>query len=136
MPFDKFMNIDAIQEERRDAVQHSVRAITSDELKKLVKAHLSNFEGDPWQENFLRIMEQHPKGSFYHAVTNEGAIVIYSRDEDAGVWVLPGSALGPLPDQAKRHVREAVGLPGSNEKSIAHQSTSESHNFKSTANKP
>ena len=62
-------------------------------------------------------------------MTREGAIVLYCRDEDAGVWVLPGSGMGPLPDEGKRHAKEAIGLPVSSEP-IAHSSRllSESHN--------
>jgi len=138
MTFDKFTNIEAVLEERQEAIHQSVREITTEELKKVVRTNLSDFEGDPWQENFLRIVEEHPKGSFYHAVTSEGVVVLYSRDEDAGVWVLPGSGMGPLPDDAKSHVRRAIGSTDSNPKPIAnpHQSVSESRNPKSTANKP
>jgi hypothetical protein len=138
MPFDKFMNIEAVQEQRRDAVHQSVREITPEELKKLTKENLSDFEGDPWQANFLRMIEEHPQGSFYHAVTREGAIVLYSSDEDAGVWVLPGSGMGPLPDEAKGDVRAAIGLPNSGRTSPANpsQSLPESRNSKSRGNKP
>jgi hypothetical protein len=138
MPFDPFLDAESLGKERQEAVRQTVRPITVKELSKVVKDNLSDFEGDPWQENFLRMMEQHPQGNFYHAVTKEGAIVLYCGDEDAGIWVLPGSGMGPLPDQAKLHVREAIGLPNSNAKSIAHptQSFSESRNPKSTTNKP
>jgi hypothetical protein len=136
MPFDKFVDIETLQEERREAVHQSLREITLKELKKVVNDDLSDFEGDPWQANFLRIIEEHPQGSFYHAVTREGAIVLYSRDEDAGVWVLPQTGSGPLPEDGKRHVREAIGLPASKINPHPHQPVSESRNSKSTANKP
>ena len=44
--------------------------MTVAELRKIVN-ELSDFEGDPWQENFLRIIEEHPQGSFYRAVTRK-----------------------------------------------------------------
>ena len=121
MPFDKFVDIQTLQKERRDAVHQSLRETTLEELKKVVNENLSDFEGDPWQVNFLRMIEEHPQGSFYHAVTKEGTIVLYCRDEDAGVWVLPGSGMGPLPDEGKRHAKEAIGLPVPSEP-IAHSS--------------
>jgi RND family efflux transporter MFP subunit len=129
MPFDKFVDIQTLQKDRREAVHQSLREITLEELKKVVNENLSDFEGDPWQANFLRIIEENPQGSFYHAVTREGAIVLYCRDENAGVWVLPGSGMGPLPDEGKRHAKEAIGLPVSSEP-IAQSSRflSESHN--------
>jgi hypothetical protein len=130
MPFDKFVDIETLDEERREAVRQSLREIRLEELKEVVKESLSDFEGDPWQANFLRIIEEHPQGSFYHAVTKEGVIVLYCRDEDAGVWVLPNTGMGPLLDQGKRHVKEAIGLPVSSEKPILHSShfLSEAHN--------
>jgi hypothetical protein len=138
MPFDPFLDAESLGKERQEAVRQTLRPITLNELTKVVKENLSDFEGDPWQENFLRMMEQHPQGGFYHAVTKEGAIVLYCRDEDAGVWVIPQTGSGPLPDEAKHHVRVALGLPASSEKSIAHpgQSVSESRKAKSPANKP
>ena len=69
MPFDKFVNIQTLQRERWEAVHQSLREITLEELKKVVNENLSDFEGDPWQANFLRMIEEHPQGSFYHAVT-------------------------------------------------------------------
>ena len=118
MPFDKFVDIETLQKERREAVHQSLKEITVEELKKVVKENLSDFEGDPWQAKFLRMIEEHPQGSFYHGVTKEGAIVLYCRDEDAGVWVLPHSGMGPLPEEGKRHVKEALGLPVSSEKEM------------------
>ena len=110
MPFDKFVDVETLQKERREAVRQSLRQITLKELKKVVNDNLSDFEGDPWQANFLRLIEEHSEGSFYHGVTREGAIVLYCRDEDAGVWVLPHSGMGVLPDEGKSHVKEAIDL--------------------------
>lgn len=118
MPFDKFVDIAVVRQERRQAVQQSLRNLASEELKTLVNDHLSEFEGDPWREQFLRLIAMHPQGSFYGAVTNEGAIVLYSCDEDTGIWVLPGSGMGPLPEEGKRDVKEAIKLPRSTEKQI------------------
>ena len=118
MPFDKFVDIEIVKQERRNAVQQSLQNLTIEELKMFVNDHLSTFEGDPWQESFLRLMEKHPQGSFYGAATKEGLIVLYSRDEDTGIWVLPGCGMGPLPEEGKRHVKEAIELPLSRENKI------------------
>jgi membrane fusion protein (multidrug efflux system) len=118
MPFDKFVDIAVVSQERRQAVQQSLRNLTIEELKKLVNDHLSEFEGDPWREGFLRLIAMHPQGNFYGAVTKEGAIILYSCDEDTGIWVLPGSGMGPLPEEGKRDVKEAIKLPRSTEKQI------------------
>jgi len=118
MPFDKFLDIQTITEARRKAIQQSLRTLSVDELKKITRDQLADFEGDPWQENFLRIIAERPQGSFYSAVVPEGATVLYCREEDAGVWILPGGGMGPLEDSGKRLLREAIGLPLSGEKEI------------------
>gem|GEM_PF-423476 len=118
MPFDKFLDIQTITEARREAIQQSLRSISLDELKKIARDQLSEFEGDPWYTAFVRIIDEHPHGSFYCAVVPEGATVFYSREEDTGVWILPGSGMGPLEDSGKRLVREAIGLPPSSKKEI------------------
>ena len=118
MPFDKYVDIEIVKQERRNAVQQSVQSLTIEEVKVFVNDHLSNFEGDPWRESFLRLMDKHPQGSFCGAATKEGIIVLYSRDENTGIWVLPGCGMGPLPEEGKRDVKEAIALPISREKEI------------------
>jgi hypothetical protein len=87
MQFDKFLDMQNITEARRKAIQQSLRSISVDELKKISRDQLAEFEGDPWQTKFVRIMEQYPQGSFYCAVVPEGATVLYCCEQDAGMWV-------------------------------------------------
>jgi len=117
MPFDKFVDMETLSEERRRAVQESLKSMPVTELRKVVK-ELSDFEGNPYQEKFLQVIETHPGESFYRAVTQEGAIILYCPGEDIGVWFLPGSGMGPLPDQAKRHMKEAITAPRSGRKRV------------------
>ena len=117
MPFDKFVDMETLSEERRRALQESLHSMTVVELRKVVK-ELSDFEGDPWQENLVGVIEAHPEASFYRAVTQEGAIILYCPGEDTGVWFLPGSGMGPLPEQAKRHMKEAIAAPGSGREQV------------------
>jgi hypothetical protein len=111
MPFDKFVDMETLSEERRRAIQESLETMSLVDLQQLVK-ELSDFEGDPCRENFVSAIEAHPEASFYRAVTQEGAIILYCPCEDTGVWFLPGSGMGPLPEEAKRHMREAMAAPG------------------------
>jgi hypothetical protein len=115
MPFDKFVDMETLSEERRRAVQESLQSMSVTELRNVVK-ELSDFEGDPWQQNFVAVIEAHPEASFYRAVTQEGAIILYCPGEDTGVWFLPGSGMGPLPEQAKSHMKEAIAAPASGRK--------------------
>jgi len=117
MPFDKFVDMETLSEERRRAVQESLQSMSVAELREVVK-ELSDFEGDPWQENFVSVIEAHPEASFYRAVTQEGAIILYCPGEDTGVWFLAGSGMGPLPEQAKRHMKEAIAAPTSGRKPV------------------
>ena len=110
MPFDKFVDIQIITEARRKAIQECLRSISVDELNKIAKDHQEEFLDDPWREKFLRLIAEHPDGSFYHTVLPEGFVIVYCRDEDFGLWILPGSGMGPLPEHAKRHVKEAIAI--------------------------
>ena len=113
MPFDKFMDLPAVWEERRKKMRESVRSISIDELKKLAKTHEEEFVDDPWRDKMLRLMEERPQASFYHAVPEENIVVVYCRDEDFGLWILPDSGMGPLDETGKRHMREAITLDAS-----------------------
>ena len=111
MPFDKFVDMETLSEERRTALHKSLQSMSVAELRQIVK-ELSDFEGDPSRENFVGVIEAHPEASFYRAVTQEGAVILYCPGEDTGVWFLPGSGMGPLPEEAKRHMKEATAAPG------------------------
>ena len=117
MPFDKFVDMQTVSEERRKALQETLQIMTVPELRKIVK-ELSDFEGDPSRENFVRVIDAHPEASFYRAVTQEGAIILYCPGENSGVWFLPGSGMGPLPEEAKRHMKEAIAAPVSGRKQV------------------
>jgi hypothetical protein len=109
--------METLSEERRRALQQSLESMTVAELRNVVK-ELSDFEGDPWQQKLVGVIEAHPEASFYRAVTQEGAIILYCPGEDTGVWFLPGSGMGPLPEQAKHHMREAIAAPPSGRKRV------------------
>jgi hypothetical protein len=117
MPFDRFLNIKTLSEERHRAVLESLERMPVTELRKIVK-ELSDFEGDPRQEKFLQIVEMHPEESFYRAVTQEGAIILYCPGENTGVWFLPGHGMGLLPEQANRQMKEAIAAPASRKKDV------------------
>jgi len=108
MPFDKFVEMPAVWEERRKRVQESLRSISIDELRKIAKEHQDEFLDDPWRDKMLRLIEQRPAASFYHAMPEENVVVVYCRDEDFGLWILPGSGMGPLDETSKRLMKEAI----------------------------
>ena len=116
MPFDKLKYPEELWKERRKGVQESLAAISADELKKIVKEHEEEFVDDPWRDEFLRLIEQQPQASFYHAAPQENVVVYYCHDADFGVWVVRGSGMGPLDANGKRIMKEVIESPLSGRK--------------------
>ena len=116
MSFDKFVNIETLQKERREAVHQSLRVIALEELRKVAKEHEDEFVGDPWRDKLLRLMEEQPQPTFYTAVPQKDVVVYYCRDADFGVWVLVGSGMGSLDANGKRLMKEAIEGPVSGRK--------------------
>jgi len=107
MPFDKFVDIETINEERSHAIRKSVRSITLEELRKLGD-EIFHYPDDAWRQKLLQLTKEHPHDAFYHAVTNEGVVFLYCPAEDIGLWFLPGNGMGPLRETGKRMMKEAI----------------------------
>ena len=107
MPFDKFIDIDNINEARRKAVAKSVRTISVEELKKLGD-QIFDSPDHPWREKFFQLIAENPAGAFYHADGGEGVIFLYDRDQDKGLWCLPKSGMGPLSVKGRQIMKEAI----------------------------
>ena len=99
MPFEKF--------EDAEAVAKSIRIISIEELKKLGE-EIFDSPDRPWRQTFLSLIAEHPGATFYHASAGEGVIFLYARDEDNGLWYLPGSGLGPLSVAGRQLMKEAI----------------------------
>ena len=108
MPFDKLKYPDELWEERRKGVQESLQPISVTELKKIAKQHEEEFLDDPWRDEFLRLIETQPQAAFYQALPEKDIVVYYCRDADFGVWVVPGSGMGPLDENGKRLMKQAI----------------------------
>jgi hypothetical protein len=106
MPFEKF-DLGNLDKERRKAVAQSIRTISAEELKKL-GGELFRFADDPWREAFFRFIAENPGATFHHAVTSDGVHIIYCRDQDKGMWFLPGSGMGPLQATGKKLMKEMI----------------------------
>jgi hypothetical protein len=108
MPFDKFVDIDKIDDDRRNSVMKSIRTINVEELKKLAD-EIFHSPDDPWRQTLLELIAENPGAAFYHADAGEGVIFLYCRDIDKGLWNLSGSGMGPLSARARQVVKEAIG---------------------------
>ncbi len=107
MPFDKFVDSETINKERRKAITKSIRIISVEELKKLGE-EIFDSPDRPWRQTFLSLIAEHPGATFYHASAGEGVIFLYSRDQDKGLWYLPGSGMGPLSVAGRQIMKEAI----------------------------
>ena len=107
MPFEKFEGVEAIDNERRKIIAKSIRTISVEELKKLGE-EIFDSPDRPWRQTFLSLIEENPGGTFHHSDAGEGVIFLYCRDVDKGLWYLPGSGIGPLPQGGRQLMKEAI----------------------------
>lgn len=107
MPFDKF-DVDSISEERRISIAKSIRPASAEQLKELGDEVFHDVD-DPWRETFFQFVEEHTHATIYHATSTDGVHFLYARDEDRGIWFLPGSAKGKLSAKGRQMMKEAIG---------------------------
>ena len=108
MPFDKLKLPEELWVERRKRVAESLRQISLAELLVTLSQHEEEFVGNPSRDEFLRLMQEQPQPTFYQAIAQDDVVVYYCRDADFGVWVVPGSGMGPLDETGKRIMKEAI----------------------------
>ena len=106
MPFDQYHDSEAITDARRKAVAKSIRTIDVTELKKLGE-QIFDSPDHPWRERYFQLIGN-PGATFYHADAGEGVIFLYDRDQDKGLWCLPGSGMGPLSATGRQIMKEAI----------------------------
>src|SRR5882757_11239789 len=75
MPFEKFEDAEAIDNERRTAIAKSIRIISVEELKKLGE-EIFDSPDRPWRQTFLSLIAEHPGATFYHASAGRGVIFL------------------------------------------------------------
>ena len=106
MPFEKF-DLENLDKERRKAIAKSIRTISVEELKAMGQ-ELFRYADDPWREAFFKFIAENPGGTFHHAVTSDGVNILYCRDQDKGMWFLPGSGMGPLQATGRKIMKEMI----------------------------
>jgi hypothetical protein len=106
MAFAEF-DFEALTAERRTAIAKSIRVATPEELKQ-IGDEIFRFVDDPWREVFFEFIKQNQSAAIHHAVTNDGVHILYCRGEDKGMWFLPGSGKGPLPERGRQAMNAAI----------------------------
>ena len=107
MPFDKFIDIETILEQRSKAIAKSIRTISVEEFKKLGD-QIFDSPDHPWREKFFQLIAENPAAAFYHADAGEGVIFLYDRHQDKGLWCLPKSGMGPLSVSGRQIMKETI----------------------------
>ena len=106
MPFEKF-DLENLDKERRKAVANSIRTMSVEELKALGN-EIFRYADHPWREKFFGFIAENPGATFHHAVTSDGVNIVYCRDQDKGMWFLPGSGMGPLQATGRKMMSEII----------------------------
>ena len=93
---------------RCKAVEQSFRVIGIEELMSLVEKLIKG-PRHRWSE-FLRwfIQENGDSSFFYHATTDYGIQVIYTRAKEAGIWYVPGVGAQLMQTDALKAMKEFV----------------------------
>jgi hypothetical protein len=100
-------DLENLDKERRKALAKSIRTVSAEELKKL-GGELFRYADDPWRETFFLFIAENPGATFHHAVASDGVNIVYCRDQDKGMWFLPGSGMGPLQATGRKMMKEMI----------------------------
>lgn len=96
-----------LSKERRRSIAQTIRTITPDELHRLGE-ELFPFVDDAWRDAFFQFVGENRGSTFHHAVTSDGVHILYCKDEDRGMWFLPGSGKGPLQMRGRRAMKDVI----------------------------
>src|SRR5204863_5407526 len=106
MSFEKF-DLENLNRERRKAIAKSIRTTSLEDLNKLGQELFPDAD-HPWRETFFRFITENSGATFHHAITSDGVNIIYCRDQDKGMWFLPGSGMGPLQATGRKIMKEMI----------------------------
>jgi hypothetical protein len=106
MGLEKF-DLENLDKERRKAVADSIRVMSVEELKALGN-EIFRYADDPWRQKFFGFIAENPGTTFHHAVMSDGVNIVYCRDQDKGMWFLPGSGMGPLQATGRKMMSEMI----------------------------
>jgi hypothetical protein len=105
------LDINSIMEERGHAVEASLHVISTEELKKLEPVLFPDVT-HPWLAPYHRFVEENSGCLFYHGKADDRTHVLYCRQQETGMWFIPGVAVGILQPSALEGMRAIVDLHG------------------------
>lgn len=98
---------DNTMENRRKVVRETIHPATLEELKQLGEKHFPVVT-DPWCERYNEFLKTHPTAKFYRAKIPEGAEIVYCRETEQGIWILPGKGMGIIQPKGLKMLAEIV----------------------------
>ena len=101
------MNMDEIDEARRQSIAESVHPVSVEELKALGEG-LFPYLDHPWREKFFNFIAENQNSTFVHAITHDRVHIVYCETQDKGMWFIPGSGSGPLQAKGRAVLKELV----------------------------
>ena len=107
MPSD-YLDIQSRDEARRAGIEETIHPIGVDELNALGEGLFPSLD-HPWRERFFEFIRENSNCAFYHATTNDRIHILYCPPKDAGLWFMPGAAMGPLQPKGLSILKEIVG---------------------------
>ena len=102
------LNIEAITNERRKAIEQTIEPISVEQLKAVGAEIFPTFD-HAWRETFFQFLEENSGSTFYHATTPDQVQIIYCPDKEKGIWFLARGGAGPLQATGLRILKEIVG---------------------------
>jgi hypothetical protein len=105
------LDINSIMEERGHAVEASLREIGTEELGQLEPVLFPDVT-HPWLIPYHHFIEEHRGCLFYHGKADDHTHVIYCRQKEAGMWFIPGVAVGLLQPAALEGMKAIVDGSG------------------------
>lgn len=99
--------LDEIMNNRRRAVEESLRPMSAAELNELTNELFPHL-GHPWREKFLEVVNDPANGAFYHAMVDDRVHVFYCHDKGIGLWFIQGSGMGMLLPEHLKMMKDIV----------------------------
>jgi hypothetical protein len=101
------LDIESLTEERRKAIEKTIKPIGVEDLKSLGEKIFPFFD-HPWRQTFSQFLEENSGCTFYHATTHDQVEIIYCPEKEKGMWFLRRGGAGPLQAKGLRTLKEIV----------------------------
>lgn len=101
------LNMDELNEARRQSVAETIHPISLEELKSLADALFPQVD-HPWREKLLGFLAANAGATFHHATTHDRIHIIYCGAKNKGIWFTPGSGVGPLQEKGLKALEQIV----------------------------